>query len=164
MPLFKKNTNNLKKYDLALTGNGYRVRLNFKRLGKRLDYAQLVLDTQIWQDVQRYMPVSTSMLVNETNTLNASVLGSGKVYVYPPNNAYGHYQYQGIVYKDPVYNFAGLFDPQTGKWWSRRGVKKVPSTQLLKYSQPNAIRQWGRYAIEHHGNEWYDLVKKAMKK
>jgi hypothetical protein len=165
MPLFNKFQIALGKFDIETQKRGYKLRLRFRPLGKKLDYAQLALDTQVWEDVQRYMPVGTggaSGLVGETNTLNASVLGSGKVYIYPPNHPYGHYQHEGIVYKDPVYNVGGFFSPKYG-WWSRKGVEKVPSTQLIKYSQPNARRYWGKYAIDHHHKQWYDTFRKAMR-
>lgn len=157
-----RNESRLKRYSIQKTGNGYKLRLNFRRLGRKLDRAQLALDIRVNEDILRYVPIDTGTLRSEINALNTTHAGTGKVYIYPPSSAYGHYQHEGIVYKDPVYNFAGLFTPEYG-WFSRKGVEKVPSTQLLKYQDPNAKRQWGRYAIEHHGNEWYDTVKRVMK-
>lgn len=151
----------MKKYNLAVTGNGYKITMDFGNIGEKIDIAQLVLDQQVWQDMQRYMPMDTNTLISDTNKLNTGIAGTGKVYAYPPTNPYGHYQYEGIVYKDPVYNFAGLYDPDRG-WFSRRGVKKVPSTQLLKYSQPLAKRHWAEEAIKRHGNEWVDLVRRTL--
>lgn len=163
MPLFRKFISRFSRLDVHTSGNGYQLDINCSNIGRKLDYAQLAVDTQAWQDIQRYMPLSTGQLVRETNTLNASVLGSGKVYVYPPNNAYGHYQYMGIVYKDPVYNVGGFYSDNYG-WWSRRGISKVKSTQLLKYSQPNARREWGQYAIDHHKNDWMKVFRRAMER
>lgn len=151
----------MKKYNLAVTGNGYKITMDFGNIGEKIDIAQLVLDQQVWQDMQRYMPMDTNTLISDTNKLNTGIAGTGKVYAYPPTNPYGHYQYEGIVYKDPVYNFAGLYDPDRG-WFSRRGVKKVPSNQLLKYSQPDARRHWAEEAIKRHGNEWVDLVRRTL--
>lgn len=161
MPKFNRNRNNMKKYNVSTKRNGYKLSMDFGDLGDKLDLAQLVLDTQVWQDVQRYMPIDTGALISETNAKNATVLGSGKVYVYPPDNPYAHYQYEGVVYKDPVYNFAGLYDPDRG-WFSRKGVTKVPSSQMIQYSQPNARRDWAKVAIDKHGNEWVDLVRRTI--
>lgn len=162
MPLFHKYEIELKKDNIEIKKTGLIAKIKTSLLGKRMDYAQLAMDTQIWEDIQRYMPVDTGALVGETNSLNATHLGSGRVYVYPPTSPYGHYQHDGIVYKDPVYNFAGLYSPMYG-WWSRSGVKKVPSTQLIKYSQPNARRYWGQYAYDHHKNQWINVYKRAVK-
>jgi hypothetical protein len=149
--------------DVHTNNNGYQIDINYSNIGRKLDYAQLAVDTQAWQDVQRYMPLSSGQLKRETNTLNATILGSGKVYVYPPNSPYGHYQYKGIVYKDPLYNVGGFYSEDRG-WWSRKGVSKVPSTQLIRYSQPNAHREWGQYAIDHHKNDWMRVFKRAMQR
>lgn len=163
MPLFHTHEIALRRNNIDIRRRGVMARVHFGNLGRKLDFAQLAMDTQAWQDVQRYMPISSGQLISETNVLNATVLGSGKVYVYPPNSAYGHYQHEGIVYKDPVYNVGGFYNTQTGQWWSRRGISKVPSTQLLTYSQPNAHRYWGQYAIDHHKDEWIRVFKRAMR-
>lgn len=153
----------LKKYDYNRTGNGYKIHIKYSRLGRRLDKAQQVLDTQVWQDVQQYMPIQNGAnggLIGETNTINA--VTSGKVYLYPPDSKYGHYQNEGIVYVDPVYGVAG-WQRDDGTWYSRAGITKVPSNRTLKYSNPKATSHWGETAIKNHMKEWQKLVKRWWK-
>lgn len=156
------NRNALTKHNIKMQGQGYKLNINFGNLGDKLDYAQQVLDTQVWQDVQKYMPIDTGNLISQTNALNA--VTSKKVYLYPPNSDYGHYQHEGIVYVDPKFNRAGWFNEEKGQWFSRRGVSKVPSDKKLKYSNPRATDHWGETAIENHLPEWVELVKRAVGK
>lgn len=155
-----KTENELKKINLEKTGNGYKLHIDYSGIGARLDMAQNALDSQVWQDVQRYMPHDTGNLISATNALNSTV--RGRVYLYPPDSDYGHYQYEGIKYIDPVYHFAGFKTPDG--WRSRKGVKKVPSNQKLKYSDENARDHWGEYAYNQHNQQWLDLVKRILDK
>lgn len=148
------------KHNYEQNGNTYKLKLNYGKLGRKLDYAQYVLDTQVWQDVQKYMPIDTGNLIAQTNMLN--VVSSGKVYLFPPDSDYGHYQYKGIVYVDPKYKVAGWQRPD-GTWYSRKDVEKIPSDRKLQYSNPMATAEWGKTAILNHAHEWKRLVKKAMK-
>lgn len=153
---FKKQ---LQGMSITENANGYNIHVDFAVLGEKLDRAQDALDAQVWQDVQKYMPVDSGNLKSETNMLNANV--RGKVYLYPPNSDYGHYQYEGILYVDPIYNKGAFFSPDYG-FWSRKGVKKVPSNRKLTYSQPNATARWGETAINNHGQQWVEVVKRAL--
>lgn len=153
---FKK----LKKQNYKKEGNTYKLNINYGKLGKKLDIAQQALDAQVWQDVQQYMPIDTGNLIAQTNMLNA--VTSGKVYLFPPDSDYGHYQYMGEVYVDPKYGVAG-WQRADGTWFSRKDVTKVPSGRPLTYSNPMATPDWGRTAIQNHAKEWKKVVKRAMK-
>lgn len=153
------NKNHLSKQNLQKTGNGYKLNLNFGDLGDKLDFAQYCLDNQVWQDVQKYMPIDTGNLISQTNVLNA--VTSKKVYLYPPTVEYGHYQYEGIVYVDPVYGKGAMYDPEYG-FWSRPGVQKVPSDRPLNYSNPNATAKWGETAYNNHKDDWVRVVERAI--
>lgn len=155
-----KIENELKKINLEKTGNGYRLKIDYSGIGARLDRTQLALDAQVWQDVQRYMPHDTGNLISNTNALNSTV--RGKVYLYPPDSDYGHFQHEGIKYIDPVYHFAG-FMTKDG-WRSRKDVKKIPSNQKLKYTDPSARDHWGEYAYNQHKEQWLDLVRRGLGK
>ncbi len=155
-----KTENELKKINLEKTGNGYKLSIDYSGIGARLDRAQSALDSQVWQDVQRYMPHDTGNLISNTNALNATV--RGRVYLYPPDSDYGHYQHEGVVYVDPKYGYGG-FKTKDG-WRSRKDVKKIPSNRKLKYTDPNARDHWGEYAYEQHKGQWLDLVKRALGK
>lgn len=62
---------------------------------------------------------------------------------------YAHYMYMGIVYVDPVYGVSGFFDPEYG-FWSRFGVKKVPSGRTFDYQRNNPFStdHWDEKAAE----------------
>lgn len=150
----------MKKFNLVKAGNGYKLSLNYVPVGIRLDIAQDALDAQVWQDVQKYMPLDTGALKSQTNAININE--RGRVYMYPPNSDYGHYQYEGIVYVDPKYGNAAFYSPEYG-FWSRPGVAKVPSSRRLTYSQPQAQAHWGEVAYRNHHKEWVDVVKRALK-
>lgn len=149
----------MSKYNLNKTGNGYRLNLDFSNLGMKLDIAQDALDSKVWYDVQKYMPLDTGALRSETNVINQNE--RGRVFLYPPQSEYGHYQYEGKLYVDPVYGKGAFYSPEYG-FWSRPGVKKVPTDRSLTYSQPNATSQWGETAYDNHKDEWYDTVKRAL--
>lgn len=155
-----KTENELKKINLEKTGNGYKLRIDYTGLGAKLDRVQQALDAKVWRDVQQYMPHDTGNLISQTNALNSTV--RGRVYLYPPDSDYGHYQHEGIVYVDPVYNFGG-FKTKDG-WKSRKGVKKIPSDRKLKYTDPNAQAHWGEVAFNNHNQQWLDLVKRGLGK
>lgn len=153
-------TNKMKKFNVSKKENGYKLTLNYTPLGIGLDHAQDVLDKAILDDMLEYVPLESGALRSDIVTINACE--RGRVFIYPPNSDYGHYQHEGIVYVDPVLNAAGFYIPGVG-FRSRKGVKKEPSTRLLTYSQPTARQNWGRYAIDHHKNEWLEKVKKALR-
>ena len=156
--------NELKKINLKKTGNGYKLEIDYSGIGKRLDIAQTELDKRVWRDVQQYMPHKNGTLKSATNALNETT--RGKVYLYPynnPNVPYGHYQHEGVKYVDPVYGYGG-FQLKNGEWRSRKEVKKVPSNQKLKYTDPKAQSHWGEYAYQQHSQQWLDLVKRILGK
>lgn len=161
----KKSNDNkkaLKKISMHKTGSGYKLNVDLAPIGAKLDLAQFKLDAKVWADVQKYMPKGmsgTGGLISMTNALNNTV--SGKVYMYPPDSKYGHYQYMGEVYVDPVTHAAGFLTDDG--WKSRKNVKKVPSGRALKYSAPNARAKWGEVAFKNHEAEWLKVVEAAIK-
>lgn len=52
------------------------------------------------------------------------------------NEPYSAYMYYGEVYVDPVYNVGGFYSPRYG-FWSRPGVKKVPSGRTFEFQKNN---------------------------
>lgn len=157
-------TKKLKPYSYTKTEKGYRVNLELGIVGEKLDAAQDALDAQVWIDAQKYMPVETGELKNKTNVLNTVERQRGKVFMYPPDSKYGHYQYEGRTMVDPV----------TGSPFARKGVTKVyvkeyegkvptKAPEYLTYSQPDAVAHWGEEAIKNHLKEWFRLVEKVVK-
>lgn len=152
-------TSRLGKASLYKQGLHYKLKLDFKPLGEKLDYAQDVLDAAVWNDVQKYMPVDTGALKSATNTLNVNE--RGRVWLYPPDSEYGHYQHEGVVYVDPITGKGAFYSPEYG-FWSRPGVTKVPSDRQLTYSQPDATAHWGETAFNNHADEWVAVVQRAL--
>lgn len=150
------------KFKFKETGNGYRLSLNFQPLGAKLDEAQMALDTQVWDDVKKYMPRDTGNFIGQTNALNQVMLGNGRVYLYPPESPYGHYLYEGVLYVDPVYGKGAFYSPKYG-FWSRPDVEKVASDRKLTYQNPEATAHWGETAIRNHKDDWIEVVKRALR-
>lgn len=153
--------NIFRRYRFERTGNGFSINLNFDPVGYKLDRAQMALDVQVWNDMQQYMPFADGNLLRQTNALNMSVLGSGKVYVYDGNVEYAHYMYEGEVYVDPVYRIGGFYSPDYG-FWSRPGVTKIPGGRKFNYTNPKATDHWDETAIKNHSNQWLEIVKKEL--
>lgn len=149
------------KLNIDKEENGAAVKIRFERMGKNVDIAQDVLDAQVWNDMQKYMPIDTGNLIQETNMLNMST--RGEVYTYPPSLDYGHYQYEGWQYVDPKYGVAGFYNKDTGEFWSRKGVEKVKSDKPLFYSNPLAEAHWDEKAYYAHNKEWVKAVKRALR-
>lgn len=62
---------------------------------------------------------------------------------------YSAYQYFGRVYVDPKYGVSGFTNDGT-VWWSRKNVKKVPSSRELQYRHNvnrKASKEWDKKAI-----------------
>lgn len=141
--------------------NGAAIEVSFERMGKRFDVAQDALDAQVWSDMQKYMPIDTGNLIDQTSILNAST--RGEVYTYDPNLEYGHYQYEGWQYVDPKYGVAGFYDEKNDRYFSRKGVTKVKSDKPLFYSNPMAEAHWDEKTYQMHHKQWAKVAKRAIK-
>lgn len=156
---FEKIFKNI-SYKKNLAGNAISINLDFSDFGKKLDIAQEALDSQIWADMQNYMPRDTGAMIQQIDILNKST--RGEVYFLAPDHDYAHYQWAGIKYVDPLYKVGGFYTEDYG-WWSRPGVEKVPSNEPLHYSDPNARAHWDEVAFENHGDQWVEVVRRALK-
>lgn len=68
---------------------------------------------------------------------------------------YTHYMYEGIPYVDPVYKKGGFTSDGGITFWSRPGVKKIPSDRHFKYS-----RELNKQATDH----WDKAAEQAGQK
>lgn len=148
-----------KKIDIKTSG--CRINVSFVRQGRKLDAAQDALDAQVWNDIKKYMPMQTGSLIAETEKLNNST--RGEVYLYPPNSDYGHYQYEGILYVDPVYKKGAFYNAQYG-YWSRPGVRKEKSNRPLFYSRDTAEAHWDETAYANHKKDWVKAAKRGYRR
>lgn len=60
------------------------------------------------------------------------------------NEPYSGYMYRGILYVDPVYRVGGFTNDGGITWYSRPGVKKIPSDRGFNY-----LRDMNPYATDH---------------
>ena len=64
---------------------------------------------------------------------------------------YSHYVYNGEKYVDPIYGVSGFTNDGGETWFSRRGVKKIPSGEPLNYRtdmNPFATDYWDQKAAK----------------
>lgn len=64
---------------------------------------------------------------------------------------YAHYQYNGKLYADPLYEVGGFTKDGGITWFSRPGVKKVATTTPLNYLKdhnPKATDHWDQAAAK----------------
>lgn len=152
--------NRFGKLNVNKKDNGYELKINYKVLGRRIDKCQDVLDLAVWNDMKKYMPIDSGTLIARTEALNLK--SRGEVYLYDPSLSYSHYQYEGVIYEDPIYHVGGFTDGK-GNWWSRKGVKKVNSGRPLFYKNPLAEAHWDEVAIQNHKTDWINACRKVLK-
>ncbi len=90
---------------------------------------QKVIDSSFMNLMEPYMPMDDEeqMIMS---MYRSTKVGSGEIDI---NTPYAHYQHEGEKYIDPKYKIGAFHDPISGRFWSRPGVKKVPSGQKLNY-------------------------------
>lgn len=164
----KHFTNLFKKASIKINEGGVTVNIDVTRFGKKLDVAQNAMKEQLVQDMLKYVPTGETMaLYNDIKTFNESNGERDVVYAFNPNGVpYGHYQHEGVMYADPITGKGAFYSPEYG-FWSRpldKGGKKIKTTRLLYYSNPEAERDWLRYATEHDREDVVKAAKEGFKK
>lgn len=109
---------------------------------------QQLVDTEVMDYMKDYMPMVTGKSLRDQMVM-ATVIGSGQIDTPGPH---AHYLYEGVVYVDPVYKCAGWISqtpgPYYGMWFSRKGVKKVPTDRELQYT-----------GAPMRGKKWFERMK-----
>ena len=93
----------------------------------------------------RYMPIRSGVLANDKKQIKSPT----EILVDGP---YAHYQYEGVVWVDPVTHAAGFLT--ANGWRSRRGVPKVQTSRPLDYDRsknPEAGPHWDRRLMAAEG-------------
>lgn len=161
----KKNyfKNLFSKSNIKINTANATVNINVTRFGKKLDNAQDAMKEQLVQDMLLYVPTGENRaLYNDIKSFNENNGERDVVYAYNPNGVpYGHYQHEGIIYVDPITEKGAFYSSEYG-FWSRPDTKKIPTTRLLHYSNPQARRDWLRYAAEHHREDVVQAAKKGF--
>lgn len=96
-----------------------KVRLGIEPNGRVQSYLAEVCEERM----RKYVP-------EDTGALKDNVIVEPDKITY--RSKYAHYQYVGEMYMDPVYKKGAFYSKDYG-FWSRPGVKKVPSGRPLKY-------------------------------
>lgn len=160
--------NLFKKLNINVNEGGVSVNLNMTRFGIKLDKAQDALDNEFLTRMLQHVPGEDGVgLRSDIENFNKTNGERGVIYAYNPNGVpYGHYQHTGIMYADPKTGKGAFYKKGYG-FWSRpkdKGGKKVKTTRLLNYQNPEARRDWARYTAEHEKEAIVEAAKNGFKK
>ena len=139
----------------------YTAHFDKKLAGLIDDNVRLYAHEAYYRLMEPYMPKATGNLIQ-----NHSIQVDG-VHFHSP---YAHYLYMGKVYVDPVTRRAGFF--KNGRWYSRKGVKKVQSDRELRFSREEnelACAFWDKAAMLREGDKFVRevegyIIRKANQK
>ena len=115
-------------------------------------HVQKTIDVTFIHYMRLKMPKDSETMIN--NTRNPE---GGLIVVETP---YAHYMNEGIKYVDPKYGKGAFYNDDYG-YWSRPGIKKVPSNEPLNY-HGGADR--GAHFVERTASENFDDILKAGQK
>lgn len=90
---------------------------------------QKVIDSAFMGYLDKYMPADDEQQLISA-MYNSTKVGSGEININAPH---AHYQNEGIKYVDPEFGVGAFYDAISGRFWSRPGVKKIPSAEKLNY-------------------------------
>lgn len=126
---------------MAITVEIYNADATAKRICES-DELGLFL-AQTWHKYfEQYTPMQQGMLMSNVHYEPFKVIY---------DSPYAHYIHEGIKYIDPSINASGWFDLDIGRWFSHRGVTKIPTDEPLIYSDiqhPKATSHWEIPAYE----------------
>jgi hypothetical protein len=116
------------KVDYMMAFNSIQKQQIIDKYGLESGRTQKVIDSVFMGNLDKYMPMDSSQMI--TSMYNSTKVGSGEINI---NTPYAHYQHEGDLYVDPKYKIGAFHDPISGRYWSRLGIKKIPSGKKLKY-------------------------------
>lgn len=103
--------------------------------------------------IDRYTPRQDGLLIQ-----NYKILPFAIHYKEP----YAHYIYMGEKYVDPKYGVGGFYSPTRG-WFSRPGIKKVPSGEMLQFKTSGTSDHWDEKAAKTGElNKLYRTLNNAL--
>ena len=98
---------------------------------------QILVDSLILESIEPYVPRDSGMLMASSKLY--SQIGQGKLIWRTP---YALYHYHGKLMVDPDYQIGAFHDPQSGRFWSRRGVRKILTDKDLRYQGAKRGPNW----------------------
>lgn len=116
------------KVDYVVSFSGIQKQQILDKYGLDGGRTQKVIDSSFMGYVDKYMPRRNGQMI--TRMYTSTKVGSGEININAP---YAHYQHEGEKYVDPKYKIGAFHDPVSGRYWSRTGIKKIPSGNKLNY-------------------------------
>ena len=116
------------KLDYIKAFTGIQKQQIIDKYGLENGRTQRVIDSAFMGYLDKYMPMDSSQMI--TSMYISTKVGSGEINI---NTPYAHYQHEGVKYIDPKYKTGAFHDPVSGRYWSRPGIKEVPSNEKLNY-------------------------------
>lgn len=145
--------------DIDILKDGVKIKVNTSKFNPLLEQAQIRLEMAIAKDIKPYMPMLTGNMIQRTQAINSSMLGSGYVMVAPA--PYGRFLYYGKK----------MVDSETGKgprpitlktgeviFRYRKGAILRPTNEPLKYTRPGATDHWFDSAKADNEDKWRKIV------
>lgn len=160
--------NLFKKLNINVNDGGVSVNINMTRFGRKLDNAQDALDNEFLTRMLQHVPGEDGgALRADIKAYNETNGERGVIYAYRTEEegglAYEQYQFNGIMYADPKTGKGAFYKKGYG-FWSRPDTRKVKTTRLLQYKNPEARRNWARYTAEHEKEAIVEAAKNGFKK
>lgn len=122
------------KVDCMVAFSGIQKQQIIDQYGLDGGRTQKTIDSAFMGYMDKYMPMGDRRGVDEigmiTSMYNSTKVGSGEININVP---YAHYQHEGIKYVYPETGQGAFNDPVSGRYWSKKGIKKVPSGEKLNY-------------------------------
>lgn len=144
------------KLDYITAFSGIQKKQIIDKYGLENGRTQRVIDSAFMGYLDKYMPADSNQMI--TSMYNSTKVGSGEINI---NTPYAHYQHEGEKYVDPKYKIGAFHDPVSGRYWSRPGIKKVPSGQKLNY-YGGALR--GDHFVERMLSDHFEDILNAGQK
>lgn len=144
------------KLDYITAFSGIQKKQIIDKYGLENGRTQRVIDSAFMGYLDKYMPADSNQMI--TSMYNSTKVGSGEIDI---NTPYTHYQHEGVKYIDPKYKIGAFHDPVSGRYWSRPGIKKVPSGQKLNY-HGGALR--GDHFVERMLSDHFEDILNAGQK
>lgn len=144
------------KLDYIKAFTGIQKQQIIDKYGLENGRTQRVIDSAFMGYLDKYMPMDSSQMI--TSMYISTKVGSGEINI---NTPYAHYQHGGVKYIDPKYKIGAFHDPVSGRYWSRPGIKKVPSGQKLNY-HGGALR--GDHFVERMLSDHFEDILNAGQK
>lgn len=75
---------------------------------------------------------------------------------------YAHYMYMGKLYISPTLGVSGI-PLKSGRWWSPKGEKKIPTSKKLTYHTSGTGAKWDKLMMQRRKNDLVKDVEKYIK-